>query len=129
EESIDFQGNTGPFIQYTYARIKSILRNSGATDVGETNGVVPNYLENKLIQTLYQYPTVIADAGKDLSPGLVANYVYDLAKSFSHFYHECSIIKEENKATRNLRLQLCMMTAHTIQSAFSLLGINVPERM
>jgi arginyl-tRNA synthetase len=129
EESIDFQGNTGPFIQYTYARIKSILRNSGVTDVAETNGVVPNNLENKLIQTLYQYPTVIADAGKDLSPGLVANYVYDLAKSFSHFYHECSIIKEENKATRNLRLQLCMMTAHTIQSAFSLLGINVPERM
>lgn len=129
EESIDFQGNTGPFIQYTYARIKSILRNSGVTDVAETNGVIPNDLENKLIQTLYQYPTVIADAGKDLSPGLVANYVYDLAKSFSHFYHECSIIKEENKATRNLRLQLCMMTAHTIQSAFSLLGINVPERM
>ena len=129
EESIDFQGNTGPFIQYTYARIKSILRNAGVSDYTATQGAEPNLLESKLIQSLYQYPTVIADAGKELSPGLIANYVYDLAKSFSHFYHECPIIKEEHEGQRNLRLQLCQMTAQTIQSAFSLLGINVPERM
>ncbi|MES2781085.1 MAG: arginine--tRNA ligase [Bacteroidota bacterium] len=129
EESIDFQGNTGPFIQYTYARIKSILRNAGVTDFTATHGVVPNQLESRLIHALYQYPVVIADAGNELSPGLIANYVYDVAKAFSHFYHECPIIKEEDMGKRNLRLQLCQMTAHTIQSAFSLLGINVPERM
>lgn len=128
-ESIDFHGNTGPFIQYTYARIKSILRNAGVTDFTATTGVEPNELEDQLIQNLYQYPAVIAEAGKELSPGVIANYVYDVAKTFSHFYHECPIIKEEDNAKRNLRLQLCMMTAHTIQSAFSLLGINVPERM
>ncbi|MES2560463.1 MAG: arginine--tRNA ligase [Bacteroidota bacterium] len=128
-ESIDFHGNTGPFIQYTYARIKSILRNAGVTDFAATTGVVPNDLENKLIQSLYQYPAVVAEAGNELSPGLIANYVYDVAKSFSHFYHECPIIKEEDACKRNLRFQLCQMTAHTIQSAFSLLGIHVPERM
>jgi arginyl-tRNA synthetase len=129
EESIDFQGNTGPFIQYTYARIKSILRNAGDASVADTNGVEANALENELIQHLYRYPVVVADAGKDLSPGLIANYVYDLARSFSHFYHECPIIKEADVLKRNLRLQLCHMTANTIQSAFSLLGIQVPERM
>lgn len=129
EESIDFQGNTGPFIQYTYARIQSILRNAGVADYSATQGVVPNKLEGELIQKLYQYPAVVADAGKELSPGVVANYVYDLAKSFSHFYHECPIIKEEDAGKKNLRLQLCRMTAQTIRSAFSLLGISVPERM
>jgi arginyl-tRNA synthetase len=129
EESIDFQGNTGPFIQYTYARIQSILRNAGVADYIATQGVIPTKLEGELIQKLYQYPAVIADAGKELSPGIVANYVYDLAKFFSHFYHECPIIKEEDTGKKNLRLQLCRMTAQTIRSAFSLLGINVPERM
>lgn len=128
-ESIDFHGNTGPFIQYTYARIKSILRNAGVTDFTATAGVEPNELENGLIQNLYRYPAVVKEAGEELSPGIIANYVYDVAKTFSHFYHECPIIKEEDESKRNLRFQLCMMTAQTIQSAFSLLGINVPERM
>lgn len=129
EESIDFQGNTGPFIQYTYARIRSILRNAGTATVDQTSGVAVNALEHELIQHLYRYPVVIEDAGKDLSPGLVANYIYDLARSFSHFYHECPIIKETDELKRNLRLQLCLMTANTVRSAFSLLGIRVPERM
>lgn len=129
EESIDFQGNTGPFIQYTYARIQSILRNAGVADFSATQGVVPNKLEGDLIQKLYQYPGVVADAGKELSPGIIANYVYELAKSFSHFYHECPIIKEEDTGKKNLRLQVCCMTSQTIRSAFSLLGISVPERM
>jgi arginyl-tRNA synthetase len=129
EESIDFQGNTGPFIQYTYARIKSILRNAGTAPIANTSGVEVNALENELMQLLYRYPALIADAGKELSPGLIANYVYELARAFSHFYHECPIIKEADELKRNLRLQLCHMTANAIQSAFALLGIQVPERM
>jgi arginyl-tRNA synthetase len=129
EESIDFQGNTGPFIQYTYARIKSILRNANTADFNDTKGVEMNALEGGLARILYKYPEVLASAGNDLSPGLLANYVYELAKAFSHFYHECSIIKEQDQLKRNLRLQLCSMTAASIQSGFELLGIDVPERM
>lgn len=129
EESIDFQGNTGPFIQYTYARIRSIMRNAGNADISDTKGVEMHRLENDLAQLLYRYPEVIANAANELSPGLIANYIYDVAKLFSGFYHECPILKEENLQKRNLRLQLCSFTAHVIKSGFQLLGINVPERM
>ncbi|MBJ7428287.1 MAG: arginine--tRNA ligase [Bacteroidia bacterium] len=131
EESIDFQGNTGPFIQYTHARIKSILRNAGSIDYSnfdfsKTNITEP---ERKLAFTIYQYPQAIADAGKDMSPGIICNYAYDLAKAFNHFYHECSVLKEENESQRNFRIQLVNLTAHIIKSSFGLLGINVPEKM
>jgi arginyl-tRNA synthetase len=129
EESIDFQGNTGPFIQYTYARMKSIIRNANVSDISNTSGVEINDLESNLAQILQRYPDVLTNAANDLSPGLVANYVYDLAKAFSHFYHECPIIKEQDELKRNFRLQLCNLTGHTIKSGFQLLGINVPERM
>lgn len=129
EESIDFHGNTGPFIQYTYARIKSILRNANTPDVSNTEGVEMNALENGLAQILHGYPEALANAATEMSPGLVANYIYELAKAFSHFYHECPIIKEQDVLKRNLRLQLCAMTANCIQSGFGLLGIQVPERM
>jgi arginyl-tRNA synthetase len=129
EESIDFQGNTGPFIQYTYARMKSIIRNANVSDIRNTSGVEINNLESNLAQILQRYPDVLTNAANDLSPGLVANYVYDLAKAFSHFYHECPIIKEQDELKRNFRLQLCSLTGHTIKSGFQLLGINVPERM
>lgn len=131
EESIDFQGNTGPFIQYTHARIKSILRNAGSLDYSsfdfqKTNLTEP---ERKLVFTIYQYPQAIADAGKDMSPGVICNYAYDLAKAFNHFYHECSVLKEENESQRNFRIQLVNLTAHILKSSFGLLGINVPEKM
>ena len=131
EESIDFQGNTGPFIQYTHARIKSILRNAGSIDYtnfdfSKTNITEP---ERKLVFTIYQYPQAIADAGKDMSPGIICNYAYDLAKAFNHFYHECSVLKEENESQRNFRIQLVNLTAHILKSSFGLLGINVPEKM
>ena len=129
EESIDFQGNTGPFIQYTYARIKSILRNAQASNISNTAGVELHPLESDLIQIVYRYPDVITTAANDLSPGLIANYVYELAKTFSHFYHECPIIKEQDELKRNLRLQLCTLTSNVIQSGFGLLGIAVPEKM
>ncbi|MFA6260011.1 MAG: arginine--tRNA ligase [Bacteroidia bacterium] len=129
-ESIDFHGNTGPFIQYTYARISSILRNAQTGDI-EKN-VMPETLlplEIKLIKTLHQYPQVIADAGEEMSPGLIANQVYEVAKTFSQFYHEISILKESDEAKRAFRLQLATLTGHTIRSGFGLLGIQVPNRM
>jgi arginyl-tRNA synthetase len=129
EESIDFQGNTGPFIQYTYARIRSILRNANISDFSNTDGVEMNEFENGLAQVLHRYPEVMTNAANEMSPGLLANYIYDLAKTYSHFYHECPIIKEPDQLKRNLRLQLCMMTANCIESGFGLLGIRVPERM
>lgn len=131
EESIDFQGNTGPFIQYTHARIKSILRNAGSIDYSSFDFAQTNLTEpeRKLIFTIYQYPQAIADAGKDMSPGIICNFSFDLAKAFNHFYHECSVLKEENESQRNFRIQLVNLTAHVLKSSFSLLGINVPEKM
>ncbi|MFY7733044.1 MAG: arginine--tRNA ligase [Bacteroidia bacterium] len=131
EESIDFQGNTGPFIQYTHARIKSILRNAGTIDYTNFDFLKTNITEpeRKLVFAIYQYPQAIADAGKDMSPGIICNYAYDLAKAFNHFYHECSVLKEENESQRNFRIQLVNLTAHILKSSFGLLGINVPEKM
>ena len=130
EESIDFQGNTGPFIQYTHARIKSILRNVVEKKLSfDMKNIHLHPLEKEVLEVLHEYPAIIANAGKDMSPGLVANYVYELAKSFNHFYHELSILKENNLDQRNLRVMICMFTANIIKQAFNILGINVPERM
>ncbi|MES2727730.1 MAG: arginine--tRNA ligase [Bacteroidota bacterium] len=131
KESIDFQGNTGPFIQYTHARIKSILRNAGSADYSnfDINNTTLNKAERNLLFTAYQYPQAIADAGKEMSPGIICNYAYDLAKAFNHFYHECSVLKEENTDQRNFRIQLVQLSAHIIKSSFALLGIDVPEKM
>lgn len=129
EESIDFHGNTGPFIQYTHARIRSILRQveiHGDVDFSSVQLFGP---EQKLVETLYRYPSVLADAGREMSPGVVANYTYEVAKAFNHFYHELSILKEENAEQRKFRLMLCNLTAHVIKSGFGILGIHVPERM
>lgn len=131
EESIDFQGNTGPFIQYTHARIKSILRNVNNIDFShfDASHTTLSEPERKLLFAVYQYPIAIADAGKDMSPGIICNYTFDLAKAFNHFYHECPVIKEENISQRNFRIQLVTLTAHIIKSSFALLGIEVPEKM
>ncbi len=131
EESIDFQGNTGPFIQYTHARIKSILRNATSIDYTsvDTTKVTLQKAEKELIFLAFQYADVIKEAGNDLSPGVLCNYVYEVAKSFSSFYHECPILKEANEEQKKLRLQICNMTAYIVKSGFALLGIQVPERM
>ena len=129
-DSIDFHGNTGPFIQYTHARIKSMLR-AVTDDLTSCNieKTSLNKFEKELIYLSYQYTEIINEAAKELSPGLVCNYVFDLAKSFNQFYHECPVLKESNEDQKKLRLMLCNMTANIIKSAFSLLGIKVPERM
>ncbi len=129
-ESIDFNGNTGPFIQYTYARIQSVLRKSGedycAVDI---SAVAPNEKETSLIQRLADFTTVVADAGRNYSPALIANYVYDLAKEYNQFYHDCSILKEQDSAVRSFRLLLSDTVADVIKRGMSLLGIEMPSRM
>ena len=131
KESIDFNGNTGPFIQYTYARIKSVLRKaaeSGMT-IGEYATAQPQEREIILIQRLADFPNVVKEAGANYSPALIANYVYELVKEYNQFYHDCSILKEEDATLRSLRLALSEVTAHVIKTGMGLLGITVPERM
>jgi arginyl-tRNA synthetase len=131
KESIDFNGNTGPFIQYTYARIRSVLRR--ADEAGfervDYSHVEPNDKEISLIQLLADYPSTVADAGSSYSPALIANYAYDLVKEYNQFYHDYSILREEDAAVRSLRLALSEATSRVVRSAMSLLGIRVPERM
>lgn len=130
KESIDFNGNTGPFLQYTYARIRSILRKSiDDIDAADVTGVVPNDKETALIQRLADFETVVADAGKNYSPALIANYAYDLAKEFNQFYHDYSILREEDGAVRCFRLKLARTVAQILKRAVWLLGMEVPERM
>ncbi len=129
-ESIDFNGNTGPFIQYTYARIQSVLRKCcedyKAVDI---NAVAPNEKETSLIQRLADFTTVVADAGRNYSPALIANYIYDLAKEYNQFYHDCSILKEQDTAVRCFRQLLSETVADVIKRGMSLLGIEMPNRM
>jgi len=133
EESIDFNGNTGPFIQYTYARIRSVLRK--AEDKGiKLNHSIEAWIqigpkELQLIKTVAQFPVAIKEAGDNYSPALIANYVYELVKDFNQFYHEFPMIAEENAELRNLRLVLAETIGKTIKTGMKLLGIDVPERM
>lgn len=132
EESIDFHGNTGPFIQYTHARIKSILRNAPSIHMQSSltvEQVNPDEVEIGLIKSLYQFSNIIEEAANTYSPGVLCNYLYEVAKQFNHFYHEHSVLKETNLDKQTLRLQLCSLTAHVIKTSCALLGINVPERM
>ena len=131
KESIDFNGNTGPFIQYTYARIRSVLRKAAEAGyaMSDYSTVEPNEKEISLIQRLADFPSVVAEAGKTYSPALIANYVYDLVKEYNQFYHDYSIMREENEAVRSLRLCLSDCTSRVISTGMSLLGIKVPERM
>ena len=131
KESIDFNGNTGPFIQYTYARIRSVMRRSveAGMNIIPFSDVIPNEHEITLIQTLADFPSLVQEAGRSYSPALIANYAYDLVKQYNQFYHECQILKEENEAVRSLRLTLSDVTAKVVERAMGLLGIRVPERM
>ena len=130
EASVDFQGNTGPFIQYTHARIQSILRKVGSGDFKLTIENVPLHeKERELMLLLMNYPSVIRSAAEAYSPALVANYIYDLVKAFNSFYQQVTILAEEDLNKRNLRLQLCSKIAEVIAHGAALLGIEVPDRM
>ena len=131
KESIDFNGNTGPFIQYTYARIRSVLRKAQEQGFAASAyaAVVPNDKEIALIQTLADFPATVQEAGRTYSPALIANYTYELVKQYNQFYHDYSILREEDVAVRSLRLALCATVARTVRLAMGLLGISVPERM
>ena len=128
EESIDFQGNTGPFIQYTHARICSILRKGGEITTVSTDSELAES-EQELIYLLGEYKATIAQAAANFAPSVIANYAYDLAKTFNKFYNELSILSEENEVKRNIRLTLAELTGKTIQHATLLLGIVSPNRM
>ncbi len=130
EESIDFNGNTGPFIQYTHARIQSVLRKSANYEFTEWNQeLIINNKEKSLLKLIYNYSEIIANAAKLYSPAMVASYVYDLAKEYNQFYHDNQILKEEDRTKASFRLDLSRITANIIQSAMLLLGIEVPNRM
>lgn len=132
KESIDFNGNTGSFIQYTYARIRSLLRKAeelGITLPATFAGFTISTKEQELIAKVAEYADVVEEAARTYSPAVIANYVYDLVKEYNQFYHEFSILKEENEELRAFRLALSDVVARTIASGFSLLGIEMPERM
>ena len=132
KESIDFNGNTGSFIQYTYARIRSLLRKAeelGITLPATFAGLTISTKEQELIAKVAEYADVVEEAARTYSPAVIANYVYDLVKEYNQFYHEFSILKEENEELRAFRLALSEVVARTIASGFSLLGIEMPERM
>ena len=130
EESVDFNGNTGPFIQYTFARIQSILRKADFDYKNVVSSEVEMHeKEKELIKQLQLFPDVIQSAAAQHSPALIANYTYDLVKEFNSFYQQVSILGEENQDKKVFRVQLAKSVGNTIKNAFSLLGINVPERM
>lgn len=130
EESIDFNGNTGPFIQYTYARIRSILRKAGEQGASEAplNAVLSDK-ETELIQKMSEYGAAVEQAGKDYSPSGIANYCYELTKVFNQFYHDYSILNEADEQKKLVRLVIARNVAKVIRNGMALLGIEVPERM
>ena len=128
-ESIDFNGNTGPFIQYTHARIRSILRKAGAHGAPDWNACTLSPKEIRLVQLLSAYPQKVAEAAEALSPALVANYCYDLSKEFNQYYHETRILQEPSAAVRDMRLDLIGCIADVLGRGMGILGINLPERM
>jgi len=133
KDSIDFNGNTGPFIQYTYARIQSVLKKAVDAGVEVPEAAMTNLdiaeKESILIQMIASYPTVIKEAGNETSPAQIANYIYDLVKEYNQFYHDFPIAKEENADVKAFRMVLSKQIGEIIKSGMSLMGIGVPERM
>ena len=130
KESIDFNGNTGAFIQYTHARIKSLLHKSGETTFPlDSSGSEPGEKEIELIRRLESFPETVALAGENLSPALIANYVFELAKEYNQFYHDHPVLRESSVSIRAMRLTLSFLTAETIRKGMLLLGIDVPDKM
>ncbi len=135
-ESIDFNGNTGPFIQYTYARLRSVIRKGESipalknfSDFNASKFTSINEKEKSLITHLVNFPFVVFEAGEKLSPSLIAHYAFEAAKLYNQYYHDFTIVDEEQKETSFFRLQLSTLTARIIKSSMHLLGIDVPERM
>jgi len=133
-ESIDFNGNTGPFIQYTYARIQSLLARANAAGILWEDAKVSlkmplDRLEKETIVRLYQFREAVFQAGEEMSPAMIANYVFDLAKGFNQFYQELPVVKETDKDKMVLRLMISCTVGETIRKSMSLLGIRVPPRM
>jgi len=131
-ESIDFNGNTGPFIQYTHARIRSVLRKAAEAGIDYAADKAPAAClpeETALIKSLADYPNVVAAAGAGFDPSIIGAYAYELAKTYNGYYHDHSILREENAAVRDMRLRLSEQVARVIRSSMALLGIDVPERM
>ena len=132
KESIDFNGNTGPFIQYTYARTRSIERKAAEAGINIENAVAPATISEKecgIIRMLNEFPNVVKQVGTDYSPSGIANYAYDLAKEYNQFYHDFSILREENEESKAFRILLTRNVGKVIKTAMNLLGIEVPERM
>ncbi len=133
KESIDFNGNTGPFIQYTYARIRSVMKKAeemGVRSVSDPNEkIIPNPKEISVISLLNDFHLLVPEAARELSPALIANYCYDLAREFNQFYHDYSILGEENESLRSFRLRLSELTGRVLEKGLFLLGIEAPERM
>jgi len=133
KESIDFNGNTGPFIQYTHARIRSVLRKAQEQSIsfGKLNNLnlSISQKERYLVQLLTEFPLMVKEAGDEFNPALIANFLYELVKEYNQFYHDYSILKEENTDLRNFRLVLSSAIADVIKDGMALLGIEVPERM
>jgi len=129
EESIDFHGYTGPFVQYAHARIKSILRKEepGAYPPGHIGPLLP--LEKGLLINLEKYSGILQQACTEMNPSLIASYVFNIAQMFNTFYAEHSVSRAESEFKKQLRLRICVMTANIIRSSMELLGIRVPERM
>lgn len=132
-ESIDFNGNTAPFIQYTHARIRSLLRKAEAEHIDIDTALPADTAlgkeEKSIVKCLYQYPQTLLSAGDNYSPALIANYIYELSKLFNHFYQETPIMKETDESLRIFRLQLSRFTGDTLRNGMALLGIDVPEKM
>ncbi len=133
KESIDFNGNTGPFIQYTYARIRSVFRKAAELGVDYKVNVDGNIVlstkEKSLLKMVHDFPSIVKDAGDNYSPALIANYLYDLVKEYNQFYHDHSILKEVDNSKRNLRLLLSDTVSRILLNGMDLLGIEMPERM
>jgi arginyl-tRNA synthetase len=132
EESIDLNGNTAPFIQYTHARIRSLLRKAEVQEIDLSESVhlteIPEQ-EKELLRILHDYSAVVKQSGSELSPALIANYTFELVKTYNHFYQDTPVLREENHALKIHRLQLSQYTADIVKHAMGLLGIGVPERM
>jgi arginyl-tRNA synthetase len=132
-ESIDFNGHTGPFIQYTHARIRSMMRTAGEARVSsiipEIDPALLQPKELRLLKVLYDFPAAVAEAAEELSPALIANYAYELAREYNQFYHEHSVLNEPDNRVSEFRIKLSELTALTIKNAMGLLGIEVPEKM
>jgi len=129
KESIDFNGHTGPFIQYTYVRTQSILKKAGNEKIKINNNINIQPKEKEIIKLLYEFAPVIKEAADKYNPAIVANYVYELAKEYNQFYHDFPVLKEENESVRSFRIALSKKTGEVIKTAMNLLGINMPDKM